>query len=222
MEVLVLGRAGYASTVDAMRSFTERRIAATPDEIWLCEHDPVYTIGIAGRPEHLRDSGGIPVVRADRGGQVTYHAPGQVVAYPLVDLRRLGIYAKEYVFRLEAALLKVLESYGATGYRVRGAPGVYVCLADPRGHAVLWRDAREPAAFDGLAKIAAVGVRITRHCAWHGVALNVAMDLAPFSRIDPCGYAGLEVIDLSRLGIDTDCNEAGMRLAARLAAQFDP
>ena len=131
--------------------------------------------------------GGIPVVPTNRGGQVTYHGPGQVVAYPLVDLRRLGIYVKEYVFRLEQALLKTLETYGVTGHRVRGEPGVYVRLDDPAGHAVLPPpDAAAP--FAGLGKIAAIGVKVSRHRAYHGVALNVAMDLRPFERIHPCGH----------------------------------
>ena len=120
-----------------MRAFTEQRDAGTPDELWLCEHDPVYTQGIAGRSEHVLSPEGIPVVRTNRGGQVTYHGPGQVVAYPLVDLRRLGIYVKEYVFRLEQAVLKTLADYGVTGHRVAGAPGIYVKLADPFGHAML-------------------------------------------------------------------------------------
>ena len=162
----------------------------------------MYTQGIAGRAAHVLDAGAIPVVRTDRGGQVTYHGPGQVVAYPLVDLRRLGIYVKEYVYRLEQALLKTLEAYGVTGHRVRGAPGIYVRLDDPFGHARAASrraPARDP--FAGLAKIAALGIKVSRHCAYHGVALNVAMDLRPFDRIDPCGYAGLRTVDLSTIGV---------------------
>ena len=132
-----LGRVDYVPTLDAMRSFTEARTADTPDEIWLCEHPPVYTQGLAGKAEHVLDPHGIPVVQTNRGGQVTYHGPGQVVAYPLIDLQRLGIYVKEYVFRLEQAVIKTLESVGVTGHRVRGAPGIYVRLADPFGHAAL-------------------------------------------------------------------------------------
>ena len=139
----------------------------------------------------MLDPGGIPVVASDRGGQVTYHGPGQVVAYPLVDLRRLGIYVKEYVFRLEQALLKTLESHGVTGHRVRGEPGIYVRLDDPFGHAALPAPGRSGDEFEGLGKIAALGVKVSRHCTYHGVALNVAMDLRPFERINPCGYAGL-------------------------------
>jgi lipoyl(octanoyl) transferase len=217
-----LGRCDWAATADAMRAFTEARSEATPDELWLAEHEPVFTQGIAGRPEHVLAAGDIPVLRSNRGGQVTYHGPGQVVAYPLIDLKRLSIYVKEYVFRIEAAVLKVLESYGVTGHRVLGAPGLYVRLADPFAHAALQgpADPREP--FRGLGKIAALGIKVSRHRAYHGVALNVAMDLEPFTRIDPCGYAGLETVDLARLGVTTTWHEAADRLAARLANQFKP
>lgn len=222
MIVKTLGRAAYEPTVDAMRAFTEARAGDTPDELWLCEHDPVFTQGIAGRPEHVLEPGGIPVVATNRGGQVTYHGPGQVVAYPLVDLRRLGIYVKEYVFRLESAVLKTLEDYGVTGHRVAGAPGIYVKLDDPFGHAALTgpADPRDP--FRGLGKIAALGIKVSRHCTYHGVALNVAMDLEPFRRVNPCGYAGLETVDLGRLGVFTDWHEAAARLSQRLAARLQP
>ena len=205
-----------------MRAFTEARRADTPDESWLVEHDPVYTQGVAGRAEHVLRAGAIPIVQSNRGGQVTYHGPGQVVAYPLVDLRRLGLHVKEYVFRLEAAVLRLLEGYGITGHRVAGAPGVYVRLADPSGHAMLAGppDPREP--FSGLGKIAALGIKVTRGCAYHGVALNVDMDLEPFERIDPCGYPGLATVDLARLGVSTDWYEAAQHLAARLASQLEP
>ena len=218
----MLGRCDWASTADAMRAFTDARDEATPDELWLAEHAPVFTQGIAGRPEHVLAAGDIPVLRSNRGGQVTYHGPGQVVAYPLVDLKRLSIYVKEYVFRIEAAVLKVLESYGVTGHRVAGAPGLYVRLDDPFAHSALQgpADPREP--FRGLGKIAALGIKVSRHRAYHGVALNVAMDLEPFTRIDPCGYAGLETVDLARLGINTTWQEAADRLASRLVNQFAP
>ena len=140
--VRLLERVAYAPTEAAMRDFTESRTQATPDEIWLCEHPPVYTQGLAGKPEHVLSAHGIPVVRTNRGGQVTYHGPGQVVAYPLVDLKRLGIYVKEYVYRLEQAVIKTLETYDVTGHRVRGAPGIYVRLATPGAHAVLERRSR--------------------------------------------------------------------------------
>jgi lipoyl(octanoyl) transferase len=217
-----LGRCAWAPTADAMRAFTEARMPDTPDELWLAEHEPVFTQGIAGRAEHVHAAGDIPVVQSNRGGQVTYHGPGQIVAYPLVDLRRLGLFVKEYVFRLEAATLKVLESYGVTGHRVPGAPGLYVRLDDPFAHAALTgpADPREP--FKGLGKIAALGIKVSRHCSYHGLALNVAMDLEPFSRIDPCGYSGLETVDLARLGVHTTWNDAAERLARALDNQFLP
>ncbi len=204
-----------------MRAFTAARTADTPDELWLCEHDPVFTQGIAGRAEHVRDAGDIPVVSTNRGGQVTYHGPGQVVAYPLIDLKRRGIHVKEYVYRLEQGVLKVLESYGVTGHRVAGAPGIYVRLADPFAHEALHApiDPRDP--FRGLGKIAALGIKISRHCSYHGVALNVAMDLEPFARIDPCGYPGLATVDLATLGIETDWATAAARLADKLNAYLD-
>jgi lipoyl(octanoyl) transferase len=217
-----LGRCDWAATAEAMRAFTEARSEGTPDELWLAEHDPVYTQGVAGRAEHVHAPGSIPVRQSNRGGQVTYHGPGQVVAYPLVDLRRQGIYVKEYVFRIEAALLKVLESYGVTGHRVGGAPGIYVRLGDPFSHAALAGPMQPDAPFAGLGKIAALGVKVSRHCAYHGAALNVAMDLEPFERIDPCGYAGLATVDLARLGVTTTWGEAADRLAQRLVNQFPP
>jgi lipoyl(octanoyl) transferase len=229
-----LGRADYEPTVAAMRAFTEERLARAdgrPDEIWLCEHPRVYTQGLAGRPEHVLRPGAIPVVQTNRGGQVTYHGPGQVVAYPLVDLQRLGLHVREYVFRIEQAVLKTLEAYGVTGHRIAGAPGVYVDPADPFGHAVRGRyDAAAAAAraagapidFAGLAKIAAVGVKVSRHCTYHGVALNVAMDLGPFDGIDPCGYPGLRTVDLSTIGVRVPWDEAALALGARLAACLAP
>jgi len=220
MLVRRFGRCDWAATADAMRAFTESRLEGTPDELWLCEHPPVFTQGVAGRPAHVHGTGDIPLRQANRGGQVTYHGPGQVVAYPLVDLRQQGIYVKEFVYRLEAAVLKVLESHGVTGHRVAGAPGIYVRIDDPFAHAALTGpvDARDP--FRGLGKIAALGIKVSRHCAYHGVALNVAMDLEPFSRIDPCGYAGLETVDLARLGVHTTWDEAADRLARSLVNQF--
>ena len=173
-----------------MRAFTAARDAATPDELWLCEHPPVYTQGWPAGPSTCSTRAAFRSC-SDRGGQVTYHGPGQVVAYPLVDLQRLGIYVKEYVFRLEQAVLKTLESYGVTGHRVRGAPGIYVRLDDPFGHAAHWPAPDAATAFGGLGKIAALGIKVSRHCTYHGVALNVAMDLRPFDGINPCGYAGL-------------------------------
>lgn len=216
MRVRALGRAPYEATVARMRAFTETRDADTPDELWLCEHDPVFTLGQAGDAAHVLDAAGVPVVPTNRGGQVTYHGPGQVVAYPLVDLRRLGIYVKEYVFRLEQAVIKTLEAYGVTGQRVAGAPGIYVNLADPFGHAALPSppDPRDP--WRGIGKIAALGIKVSRHCTYHGVALNVAMDLAPYGRINPCGYPGLATVDLALLGVSVAPDQAADALAQRL------
>lgn len=220
MQIRVLGRVEYEPTYDAMRAFTAARTDDTPDELWLCEHPPVYTLGLAGRAEHLLNPRDIPVVQTNRGGQVTYHGPGQVVAYPLLNLRRLGIYVKEYVFRLEQAVLQTLESYGITGHRVAGAPGIYVKLADPRGHALPTGPGLDP--FAGLGKIAALGIKVTQHCTYHGVALNVKMDLSPFDGINPCGYAGLKTIDLDTLGVSTDWGTAAARLGERLATHLSP
>lgn len=205
-----------------MLDFTAARGPDTPDELWLCEHPPVFTQGVAGRAEHVHDAGDIPVVQSNRGGQVTYHGPGQVVAYPLVDLKRLGVYVKEYVFRIEQAVLKTLEGYGVTGHRVAGAPGIYVNLDDPFGHAALAspRDPRDP--WKGIGKVAALGIKVSRHCAYHGVALNVAMDLSPFGRIDPCGYRGLATVDLSTIGVTTTWDEAADTLGARLTSYLAP
>jgi len=216
----VLGRVDYAATVDAMRGFSEQRDAATGDEIWLCEHAPVYTQGLAGKADHVLNPRGIPVVPTNRGGQVTYHGPGQVVAYPLVDLKRLGIYVKEYVYRLEHCVIKTLEGFGITGQRVAGAPGIYVDLADPGGHAARTGPRTDP--FEGLGKIAALGIKVTRHCTYHGVALNVAMDLSPFEGINPCGYAGLRTVDLATLGVSTDWDTVAARLGDKLATHLSP
>lgn len=222
MRVLNLGRRPYAGIEEQMRGFTEARAPDTEDELWLVEHEPVFTQGIAGRAQHVLVPGDIPVVATHRGGQVTYHGPGQVTAYPLLDLRRLGIYAKEYVFRLEAAVLAVLESCGVTGHRVRGAPGIYVRLDDPFDHAALPATAPGEDPFRGLGKIAALGVKISNHCTYHGLALNVAMDLEPYSRIDPCGYAGLRTVDLRSLGVELAWDDAAGRLAQRLELLFAP
>ena len=222
MQIIELGRQPCEATVLAMRSFTEARTPETPDQIWLVEHDPVYTQGLAGKPEHLLDASGIPVLATNRGGQVTFHGPGQVVAYPLIDLKRLGIYVKEYVYRLEHAVLKVLEAHQITGHRLAGAPGIYVRLADPHSHAAWAGPAPGGDPFRGLGKIAALGIKVSRHCTYHGVALNVAMDLRPFAGINPCGYAGLATVDLATLGVSTDWTTVARQLGERLAAQFSP
>jgi lipoyl(octanoyl) transferase len=215
-----LGRRPYAEVEAAMRAFTAARTPDTPDELWLVEHDPVFTQGLAGKDEHVLLAGDIPVVRTERGGQVTYHGPGQVVAYPQLDLRRAGYFVKEYVFRLEEATIATLAALGVTGHRVRGAPGIYVRLADPFSHTRLEPDAAEP--FRGLGKIAALGIKVSRHCTYHGLALNVAMDLAPYGRINPCGYAGLPTVDLATLGVRVAWSEVAQRLAQELARRLQP
>lgn len=221
MIVKNLGRVDYAETVDAMRAFSETRGPETEDELWLCEHPPTYTQGLAGKADHVLAPAGIPVVQTNRGGQVTYHGPGQVVAYPLVNLQRLGIYVREFVFRLETAVIQTLDSYGITGHRVAGAPGIYVRLDDPFAHAALTGPAPADDPFRGLGKVAALGIKVTRHCTYHGVALNVAMDLQPFSGINPCGYAGLRTVDLVTLGVFADWPEVAQRFGERLQAQLE-
>jgi lipoyl(octanoyl) transferase len=213
-----LGRRPYEETYEAMRRFTAERRPDTADELWLVEHPPVFTQGIAGKPEHLLAPGEIPVVASNRGGQVTYHGPGQVVAYPLVDLRRLGIFIKEYVFRLETGVIQTLEGWGVVGFRVNGAPGIYVNLADPLSAGLPAGPRLDP--FAGLGKIAALGVKVSNHCTYHGVALNVTMDLEPFTRINPCGYLGLRTVDLATLGIRANPDAVAERLADRLAAHL--
>jgi len=217
-----LGRQPYAAVLEAMRDFTAARTESTPDEIWLVEHEPVFTQGLAGQEGHLLAPGDIPVVRTERGGQVTYHGPGQVVAYPLLDLRRRGYFVKEYVFRIEAAILDTLADAGVTGHRVRGAPGIYVRLADPFGHAALppVMPGADPMA--GLGKIAALGIKVSRHCTFHGLALNVAMDLEPFGRINPCGYAGLRTVDLAALGVQATWEAVAPVLGAHLQRRLAP
>ena len=190
------------------------------DQLWICEHPAVFTQGLAGKAAHVLNPGNIPVVQTDRGGQVTFHGPGQVVAYPLIDLRRAGYYVKEYVYRIEEAVIRTLAHFGVTGHRVAGSPGIYVRLDDPLSHAVL-----KPGAlnlFNGLGKIAALGIKISRHCTYHGVALNVAMDLEPFSRINPCGYAGLETTDLRSLGVNVTWDEAAGVVSQKLAQFLTP
>ena len=173
------GLSDYEPTWRAMQAFTRERDAATPDELWFVEHPAVYTLGLAGREEHVLAPGAIPVVRTDRGGQVTYHGPGQLVAYTLVDLKRAGRGVREHVRRLEQSVIELLEQYGVTAERQAGMPGVYV----------------------GGAKISAVGLRVSRGCTYHGIALNADVDLAPFAGIDPCGYPGLASTRLADLGV---------------------
>ena len=190
-----LGLAEYASTYQAMRRFTDTREMRTPDELWVLEHPPVYTVGIAGRAEHFPRSGEVPVERVDRGGQITYHGPGQAIVYTLIDLARRGLTVRGMVSLIEQAVIEVLAAHGVGAERRNGAPGLYV---------------------DG-AKIAALGLRVRRGCCYHGVALNVDMDLAPFSAIDPCGYPGLAVTQTRAHGVLAGATEMGDELARRIA-----
>lgn len=193
-----LGRVDYEPTWRAMQAFTDGRGPATPDELWLVEHEPVFTLGRAARREHVLDPGPIPVVHVDRGGQVTYHGPGQVVAYTLVDLKRAGLGVRRLVATLEAAIIELLAEHGVAADTHAGAPGVYV---------------------DGR-KIAALGLRVRRGCSFHGLALNVDCDLGPFTRIDPCGYRGLGVTRTGDEGIAADREALAARLAELLAAHL--
>jgi lipoyl(octanoyl) transferase len=222
MEASVRGRVEYLPTYEAMQAFTSSRTADTPDELWLCEHPPVFTQGLAGLATHVLDAGTIPVVATNRGGQVTYHGPGQVVAYPLLDMRRAGYFVKEYVYRLEEAVIRTLAHFGVTGHRVAGAPGIYVRLDDPFAHQALTGPMPADDPFKGLGKIAALGIKVSRHCSYHGLALNVAMDLEPFVRIHPCGYPGLKTVDLSTIGVSTTWDEAAQILGRKLGAHLAP
>ena len=196
-----LGRVEYAPTWRAMQDFTARRTSDTADELWMLEHPPVYTQGQAGKPEHLIATTDIPVVPIDRGGQITYHGPGQVVAYVLVDLRRRGYGIRELVTRMEQAVIDLLAAHHVTAMRQTGAPGVYV---------------------DG-AKIAALGLRVKHGCTYHGLAFNVDMDLRPFAAINPCGYPGMAVSDCRTLGLALTAAEAEQALAqALLDAIYHP
>ena len=230
MDTQFLGCVPYLPTWQAMQAFTAERNADTPDQLWLCEHPPTFTQGLAGRAEHVLGAGDIPVVATNRGGQVTYHGPGQVVAYPLVNLQRAGFYVKEFVYRTEEAVISTLAHYGVTGHRVAGAPGIYVRLDDPGSHAMLEQRPQQGASgakasepdFTGLGKVAALGIKVSRHCTYHGVALNVAMDLSPFDRIHPCGYAALQTVDLSTIGVHTTWEDAANVLARQLLARLAP
>ena len=290
MLIRQLGQVDYLPTFEAMKAYTVERFASRVlkmarceeenepqpnidgrDQLWICEHSAVYTQGLAGKVEHVLNPGRIPVVQTDRGGQVTYHGPGQVVAYPLLDLKAAGYYVKEYVYRVEEAVIRTLAHFGVTGHRVRGAPGIYVRLDDPFSHARLVQsgsadsgpaylgseplrfaagsdpkyasgsDAKYAAGasevkgseplrfaagsdplFTSLGKIAALGIKVSRHCTYHGVAMNVAMDLEPFSRINPCGYAGLQTTDLSTIGVSVSWQDASSVLSQKLVAYLAP
>lgn len=197
-----LGPTAYEATWRAMQAFTSGRSAATADEIWLTEHEPIYTLGLAGRREHLLRDNGIPVLKVDRGGQVTYHGPGQLVVYVLVDLARRRLGVRELVRTLESCVIEFLESCDLAAHAKAGAPGVY--LACPAGEA----------------KIAALGLRVRNGCTYHGLALNVDMDLTPFADIDPCGYRGLAVTQLKELRIERSVDEVGLVLASMLSTRL--
>jgi len=220
----ILGRQDFAPVYRGMQDFTAQRDVNTDDAIWICEHPPTFTQGLAGKADHLLNTGDIPVVSTNRGGQVTYHGPGQVVAYPLLDLQRAGYFVKEYVYRIEEAVIRTLRTLGVTGHRVPGAPGIYVQLDDPRRHdrLTLTPSPDRGPDFTGLGKIAALGIKVSRHCTYHGVALNVAMDLSPFERINPCGYAGLKTVNLSTIGITVSWQEAAELFGRKLAAALTP
>jgi len=198
LNIRQLGRQPYQPVWDAMERFTAERGEQGADELWLLEHDPVYTLGQAGKPEHVLMPGDIPVVRCNRGGQVTYHGPGQLVAYPLIDIRRLGIGVRELVNRIEQAIIDTLAHWQIRAERRPGAPGVYV----------------------GAAKIAALGLRVRHGCSFHGLAFNVNMDLAPFYGINPCGYSGLQVTQMLELAGETALSEVAAELVGQLSRQL--
>ena len=211
MKVLVkhLGIADYAKTYEAMQRFTKERDANTPDEIWVLEHPPVFTLGLAGDSSNLHSpSNQIPLVQVDRGGEITYHGPGQLVVYLLLDLRRLGIYVKELVFRIEQAVIDTLSDFGVQAERKQGAPGIYVSKQD--GVSSEWVGA----------KIAALGLKVSRSCSYHGLALNVATDLEAFGRIHPCGYEGLKTVDMQTLGIKDNIDIISQALLRHLQKQL--
>ena len=206
-----LGLADYASTYEAMRSFTKERTADTPDEIWILEHPPVFTLGLAGDAGNLHSpSNQIPLVQVDRGGEITYHGPGQIVVYLLLDLRRLGIFVKELVFRIEQAVIDTLADFGIQAERHAGAPGIYV--SNEAGVSAEWVGA----------KVAALGLKVSKSCSYHGLALNVATDLEAFQRIHPCGYEGLKTVDMQTLGIKDNIDTISQRLLEQLQKQLMP
>ncbi len=193
-----LGRQSYEPVWRAMQGFTDQRDSNTVDELWVVEHDPVFTLGQAGKPEHVLMPGDIPVVQVDRGGQVTYHGPGQLVVYPLLDLPRLDIGVRDYVCKIEQAIIDTLAEWNIGAARREGAPGVYV----------------------NGAKVAALGIRVRHGCTFHGLAFNIAMDLSPFQRINPCGYVGLEVVSMFDLGGPSRMADVTPVLLGELARQF--
>ena len=207
-EVIDRGREAYAASFAAMQAYTDARTADTPDQLWIVEHDPVFTLGLGADPAHVHDAGPIPVIQTDRGGEVTYHGPGQAIVYLLVDLRRAAggnrLYAREFVQRIEQAVIDTLAAYNLAGVRKPGAPGIYVADGPWQG-----------------AKVAALGIKVRASgCTYHGVSLNVAMDLAPYDRIDACGYPGLASIDMRSLGAEVSLAAVQQALAAHLVRQI--
>ena len=206
-----LGIADYESTYQAMREFTQQRDGDTPDEIWVLEHPPVFTLGLAGDASNLHSpSNQIPLVQVDRGGEITYHGPGQIVVYLLLDLRRLGIFVKELVSRIEQALIDTLADFGIRAERHAGAPGIYIA-----------QESAMPLECRG-AKIAALGLKVSKGCSYHGLALNVSTDLTAFGRIHPCGYEGLRTVDMQTLGIKDNIDIISQTLLGHLQKQLIP
>jgi lipoyl(octanoyl) transferase len=256
MQVEFKGFVPYAPIYEAMQAFTAAQaqpvahqettasegdflsencsspLQSPRESLWICEHAAVFTQGLAGKAEHVIAAGDIPVVQTNRGGQITYHGPGQVVAYPMIDLRVRGYFVKEYVYRLEEATIRTLAHFGLTGHRIRGAPGIYVRLDEPSSHARLLGSDGQPmqeaelatstgtGVGTGIGKIAALGIKVSRHITYHGLALNVAMDLSPYERINPCGYAGLRSVDMAFCGVNVGWNEVATVLADKLVAHL--
>ena len=206
-----LGLADYASTYEAMRTFTKERTRTTQDEIWVLEHPPVFTLGLAGDATNLHSpSNQIPLVEVDRGGEITYHGPGQIVVYLLLDLKRLGIFVKELVSRIEQAVIDTLADFGIQAERHPGAPGIYI--SDQAGVPAEWVGS----------KVAALGLKVSKSCSYHGLALNVATDLEAFGRIHPCGYEGLKTVDMQTLGIKDNIDTISQKLLEHLQKQLMP
>lgn len=200
------GRVEYEPCFHAMQTFTEQRTADTADELWVVEHPPVFTLGQAGLPSHLLHATDIPLVQTDRGGQITYHGPGQVVIYMLLDLKRRGMMVKDWVKRIEGAIILTLQDFGLDTERHEGAPGIYISDANGQSHVG--------------AKIAALGLKVKNGCTYHGLSLNVAMDLKPFLDINPCGYAGLETTDMRSMGVEAEFEAVAERLSQYLIEQW--
>lgn len=238
MIVKQLGLAEYLPTLQAMEAFTAQRTLDSEDELWLCEHSAIFTLGQGAKQEHVLNTGAIPLVQTARGGQVTYHGPGQLVAYPLVNLKRVGIYVKEYVNRLEQVTINTLQHFGIEAQRVAGAPGVYVRLqpqapsssdaASALAESVALATLSPPAIprgvpeFHGMAKIAALGIKVSKSCTYHGLALNVAMDLEPYSRINPCGYQQLVTTDMHTMGALATVTDVAAVLSEQLRQLLTP